>query len=91
MGPVKKMKKGGSFKDKFKQNGKTPVITPTQVWTDKYGLLLKSNGCRGEGESDLKNNKLHDVCLHTLSVEFMINVLINVCLPSSLPPSSRRE
>ena len=42
MGPVKQTNKGGSsFPDKFevKQSGKT-VQTPTQVWTDKYGLLL---------------------------------------------------
>jgi hypothetical protein len=46
MGPVKQTNKGGSsFPDKFKvkQSGKT-AQTPTQVWTDKYGLLLKTHG-----------------------------------------------
>ena len=37
---TKETNKGGTFKDKFKHSGKTP----TQVWTDKYRLLLKSNG-----------------------------------------------
>ncbi len=37
---TKETNKGGTFKDKFKHSGKTP----TQVWTDKYRPLLKSNG-----------------------------------------------
>ena len=37
---TKEANKGGTFKDKFKHSGKT-TQTPTQVWTDKYGLLLK--------------------------------------------------
>ncbi len=42
MGPANQENKGGSFKGKFKQSDKTSQ-TPTQVWTDKYRLLLKSN------------------------------------------------
>ena len=51
MGPVNQTSKGGSsFKSKFKvkQSGKT-TPTSTQVWTDKYELLLKSNGWGGVG------------------------------------------
>ena len=33
------------------------------------------------------HNKLDYICLHTLSVQF----LINVCLPSSLSPCTRRD
>ena len=46
---TKEANKGGTFKDKFKHSGKT-TQTPTQVWTDKYRLLLKSNGWGGAGE-----------------------------------------
>ena len=47
---TKEETKGGTvFKDKFKHSGKT-TQTPTQVWTDKYRLLLKSNGWGGGGE-----------------------------------------
>jgi hypothetical protein len=48
---TKETNKGGTFKDKFKHSGKTP----TQVWTDKYRPLLKSNGCGGGGKKWTKN------------------------------------
>ena len=57
MGPVKQANKGGSaFQDKFKvkQSGKT-AQTPTQVWTDKYEILLKSNGWGGSGRKCPRN------------------------------------
>jgi hypothetical protein len=50
----KEANKGGTFKDKFKHSGKT-TQTPTQVWTDKYRLLLKSNGWGGPGKKYPKN------------------------------------
>ncbi len=40
-------------KFKVKQSGKTTQTT-TQVWSDKYELLLKSNGWGARGESVLK-------------------------------------
>ena len=46
---TKETNKGRTFKDKFKHSGKT-TQTPTQVWTDKYRLLLKSNWWGGPGE-----------------------------------------
>ena len=51
---TKETNKGGTFKDKFKHSGKT-TQTPTQVWTDKYRLLLKSNGWGGAGKKWPKN------------------------------------
>ena len=51
---TKEANKGGTFKDKFKHSGKT-TQTPTQVWTDKYRLLLKSNGWGGSGKKWSKN------------------------------------
>ena len=54
--PVNQVNKGGSsFKSKFKfkQSGKT-TQTSSQVWTDKYELLRKSNGWGGLGERGLK-------------------------------------
>ena len=51
---TKEANKGGTFKDKFKHSGKTDQ-TPTQVWTDKYRLLLKSNGWGGSGKKWPKN------------------------------------
>jgi hypothetical protein len=51
---TKEANKGGTFKDKFKHSGKTDQ-TPTQVWTDKYRLLLKSNGWGGAGKKWPKN------------------------------------
>ena len=50
---TKETNKGGAFKDKFKRSGKT-APTPTQLWTDKYRPLLKSNGWGGRGKSVLK-------------------------------------
>ena len=51
---TKEANKGATFKDKFKHSGKT-TQTPTQVWTDKYRLLLKSNGWGGVREKCPKN------------------------------------
>ena len=51
---TKETNKGRTFKDKFKHSGKT-TQTPTQVWTDKYRLLLKSNGWGGSGKKWPKN------------------------------------
>ena len=50
---TKETNKGGTSKDKFKRNGKT-TQTPTQLWTDKYRPLVKSNGWGGPGNSGLK-------------------------------------
>ena len=55
----KEANKGGTFKDKFKHSGKT-TQTPTQVWTDKYRLLLKSNGWGGAGKKCVRIQRTHN-------------------------------
>jgi hypothetical protein len=55
-----------------------PMLHPPPTWTVVTGMVCLHHSW---------HNKLHDICLHTISVEF----LINVCLPSCRPPDTRRE
>jgi hypothetical protein len=67
------------------------MTVPVEQWwnsSDVPASLREENTWDADGTVARKTkNKKHDICLHTISVEF----LINVCLPSCLPPDTRRE
>jgi hypothetical protein len=72
---------------------KEMTVQVEQWWnsSDVAAFLREENAWGADGTVAVvgkkKKKKVHDICLHTISVEF----LINVCLPSCLPPPGHPE